>query len=43
MHAREMMLPRGNNKNVLKVNISNEDDQEDIKAKVELARHKNKQ
>ena len=42
MHAREMMLPRGNNKNVLKVNISKEDDQEDINAKMQLARQKSK-
>ena len=42
IHARELMLPRGN-KNCLKVNISQEDDQEDIKAKVEMARHKTRQ
>lgn len=32
------MLPRANNKNTLKVNIEKGDDQEDIMAKMEMAR-----
>lgn len=34
------MLPRAANKNVIKINVSNDDDQEDIKAKLEIAKKK---
>ena len=38
MHARQMMLPRGNNRNCVKVNINREDDEEDIMMKMDMAR-----
>ena len=38
MAARELMLPRGNNKNTVKVNIERGDDQEDIMAKMGMGR-----
>lgn len=37
--ARELMLPRANNKNCIKVNIENNDDEDDILLKVEEARN----
>ena len=42
---RELMLPRGNNKNTVKVNIERGDDQEDIMMKMGIARqmHENQQ
>lgn len=39
--AREMMLPRGHHKNIIKVNISSADDEEDIQAKMDQARKQN--
>jgi multidrug efflux pump subunit AcrB len=36
--SRELMLPRANNKNSVKVNVSREDDQEDIRMKMDVAR-----
>ena len=35
---REMMLPRANNKNCIKVNIDKGDDQEDIRNKLNIAK-----
>lgn len=37
------MLPRANNKNCIKVNIDNNDDEEDILIKMEEARNANPQ
>lgn len=37
--ARELMLPRANNKNCIKVNIEYNDDEDDILLKVEEARN----
>lgn len=39
LHDREMMLPRAN-KNIVKVNIDKDDDQEDIMMKMEVARQR---
>lgn len=38
MLARELMLPRANNRNCVKVNIDREDDEEDIMMKMNMAR-----
>lgn len=38
MLSRELMLPRANNKNSLKVNIEKGDDEEDIMMKMNMAR-----
>ncbi len=38
MLSRELMLPRANNKNSVKVNIEKGDDEEDILMKMNMAR-----
>ena len=38
MMSRQLMLPRANNKNCVKINIERGDDDEDIMNKMEMAR-----
>lgn len=40
MQAKELMLPRAANKNVIKVSVSNDDDQDDIRTKLDIAKKK---
>jgi len=38
MQVKELMLPRAANKNVIKINVSNDDDEDDIRIKLDNAK-----